>query len=102
MQIEAREEVWPLRNVFRISRGERSETQVVLVTVTDGQHIGRGEAVPIRRYNQTTASVLEQIQSIIAEKNLDRHRLQKVLPAGAARNALDCALWDLEAKQCGK
>src|SRR5437879_2126511 len=102
MQIEAREEVWPLRNVFRISRGERSETQVVLVTVSDGQHTGRGEAVPIKRYNQNTASVLTQIESIKSERNSDRHTLQKVLPAGAARNALDCALWDLDAKRSGK
>jgi L-alanine-DL-glutamate epimerase-like enolase superfamily enzyme len=100
--IEAKEETWPLKNVFRISRGERSEAQVVVVTVSDGQHTGRGEADPIKRYNQTTASVLEQIQSIMAEDNLDRHRLQRILPAGAARNALDCALWDLEAKKCGK
>jgi L-Ala-D/L-Glu epimerase len=102
MQIEAREEVWPLKNVFRISRGERTETQVVLVTVTDGRHIGRGEAVPIRRYNQTTASVLEQIESIKREQHFDRQKLQTLLPPGSARNALDCALWDLEAKKSGK
>jgi L-alanine-DL-glutamate epimerase-like enolase superfamily enzyme len=100
--IEAKEETWPLKNVFRISRGERSEAQVVVVTVSDDQHTGRGEADPIKRYNQTTASVLEQIKSIMAEDNLDRHRLQRILPAGATRNALDCALWDLEAKKCGK
>lgn len=102
MQIEAQEEVWPLKNVFRISRGERTETQVVVVTIKDGQHIGRGEAVPIRRYNQTTASALEQIEQIKREKNLDRQALQTLLPPGAARNALDCALWDLEAKKSGK
>jgi len=102
VQVEAREEVWPLRNVFRISRGSRSEARVVVVTVTDGRYTGRGEAVPIKRYNQTTASVLAQIESIKAEKSLDRHNLQKRLPAGAARNALDCALWDLEAKISGK
>jgi L-Ala-D/L-Glu epimerase len=102
MQIEAREEVWPLKNVFRISRGERTETQVVAVTITDGQHTGRGEAVPIKRYQQTTASVLEQIESIKREKHLDRQILQTLLPPGAARNALDCALWDLEAKKVGK
>ena len=102
MTIDAHEETWPLKNVFRISRGERSETQVVVVTVTDGQHTGRGEAVPIKRYNQSTATVSAQIESIKTEKNLDRHRLHKLLPAGAARNALDCALWDLEAKKSGK
>src|SRR5213080_329379 len=98
MQIEAKEEIWPLKQVFRISRGSRTEARVVVVTVTDGQHTGRGEGVPIARYNQSVASVLEQIESIKREKSLDRHRIQQLLPAGAARNALDCALWDLEAK----
>jgi L-Ala-D/L-Glu epimerase len=102
MQIETREEVWPLKQVFRISRGSRTEAQVVVVTVTDGQHIGRGEAVPIKRYNQTTVSVLAQIESLKSEERLNRSNLQKLLPAGAARNALDCALWDLEAKISGK
>src|SRR5438270_14070778 len=102
MQIEAKEETWPLKNVFRISRGSRTEARVVVVTLGDGKLAGRGECVPIRRYNQSTASVLAQIESIKAEKNLDRHRLQSLLPAGAARNALDCALWDLEAKISGK
>jgi L-alanine-DL-glutamate epimerase-like enolase superfamily enzyme len=100
--IEAREEIWPLREVFRISRGSRTEARVVVVTASDGEHIGRGECVPIARYNQSTESVLAQIESIKSEKNLDRHLLQKLLPAGAARNALDCALWDLEAKISGK
>lgn len=100
--IEAKEEVWPLKEVFRISRGSRTEAQVVVVTVTDGQYTGRGEGVPIKRYGQTAESVLAQIESIKAEKNLDRERLQQLLPAGAARNALDCALWDLEAKLSGK
>jgi L-alanine-DL-glutamate epimerase-like enolase superfamily enzyme len=100
--IEAKEEVWPLKELFRISRGSRTEAQVVVVTVSDGQHTGRGEGVPIRRYNQAIASVLAQIAAIKSEENLDRERLQELLPAGAARNALDCALWDLEAKISGK
>jgi L-alanine-DL-glutamate epimerase-like enolase superfamily enzyme len=102
MQIEVHEEVWPLRQVFRISRGSRSEAQVVVVTASDGEHDGRGEGVPSARYNQTCASVIAQIQSIKGERNLDRQSLQKLLPPGAARNALDCALWDLEAKCSGK
>jgi L-Ala-D/L-Glu epimerase len=100
--IEAREEVWPLKQPFRISRGSRTEARVVVVTVTDGQRSGRGEAVPIKRYSQSVASVLAQIESIKGERNLNRHRLQELLLAGAARNALDCALWDLEAKISGK
>ena len=102
LTIEAREEVWPLREPFRISRGSRTEAQVVVVTVGDDEHVGRGEGVPIKRYGQSAESVLAQIESIKAEKNLDRQRLQQLLPAGAARNALDCALWDLEAKTSGK
>ena len=102
MLIEAREEVWPLKQVFRISRGSRTEARVVVVTVTDGQHTGRGEAVPIKRYNQSVASVLAQIESIKTEKDLDRHQIKELLPAGAARNALDCAFLDLKAKISGK
>jgi L-alanine-DL-glutamate epimerase-like enolase superfamily enzyme len=102
MEIEAREEVWPLKELFRISRGSRTETHVVVVTVTHGERVGCGECVPIKRYNQTAESVIAQIESIKHEKNLDRRSLEKLLPAGAARNALDCALWDLEAKRSGK
>jgi L-alanine-DL-glutamate epimerase-like enolase superfamily enzyme len=102
MQIDAREEVWPLKEPFRISRGSRTEAQVVVVTVSDGEHTGRGECVPIKRYSQSTESVIAQIESIKRERNLDRDKLQRLLPPGAARNALDCALWDLEAKIAGK
>jgi L-alanine-DL-glutamate epimerase-like enolase superfamily enzyme len=100
--VDAQEQSWPLEKPFRISRGSRTEAQVVVVTVTDGQHTGRGEGVPIARYNQTPTSVLAQIEAIKSEKNLDRHRIQELLPAGAARNALDCASWDIEAKTSGK
>ena len=102
LSIDAREEVWPLKEPFRISRGSRTEAQVVVVTVSDGEHIGRGECVPLARYNQSIASVLAQIESINGTKNLSRQGLQELTPAGAARNALDCALWDLEAKAFGK
>ena len=102
MQIVAEEETWSLKQPFRISRGSRTEARIVVVTMSDGEHIGRGEGVPLARYNQNTASVLAQIESISCEKHLDRQRLQELLPAGAARNALDCALWDLEAKTSGK
>lgn len=101
--IEAHEQSWPLDKPFRISRGARTEARVVVVKVTDGRHIGRGEAAPIRRYNQSPDSVLAQIESIKkSAHHLDRQLLQKLLPAGAARNALDCALWDVEAKILGK
>ncbi len=100
--IEAREEIWPLKQPFRISRGSRSEARVVVVRVSDGQHTGRGEAVPIARYDQSCASVLAQIESMKGLPSLDRQQIQKLLVPGAARNALDCALWDLEAKVSGK
>jgi L-alanine-DL-glutamate epimerase-like enolase superfamily enzyme len=74
----------------------------VVLTVSDGEHIGRGECVPVARYNQGTDSVLAQIESIQGDKNLSRQSLQDLLPAGAARNALDSALWDLEAKISSK
>jgi L-Ala-D/L-Glu epimerase len=102
LRIDAREEVWPLKEVFRISRGSRTEARLVVVTVSDGQYTGRGEGVPIRRYNQTCASVIAQIESIQSVRDLDRDKLQQLLPPGAARNALDCALWDHEAKNAGK
>src|SRR4029450_8230273 len=96
------EEVWPLKEVFRVRRGSPPEAQVVVVTVNDGKNIGRGEGVPIARYNQSVDSVLAQIESIKSVRDLDRQKLQHLLPPGAARNALDCALWDLEAKRSGK
>ncbi len=102
MKIKAREEIWPLKQPFRIARGTRNEARVVVVTVSDGQHTGRGEAVPLARYGQSAASVLAQIESLKSTPRLDRQQIQKLLPAGAARNALDCALWDLEAKVSGK
>src|SRR5438034_8287621 len=102
MRIDAHEQSWPLDKPFRIARGSRTEARVVVVTVTSGQYTGRGEAVPIARYGQTVESVLAQIESMKREKSLDRQKMQRLLPAGAARNALDCALWDLEAKISGK
>jgi L-alanine-DL-glutamate epimerase-like enolase superfamily enzyme len=102
LKIEAREEVFPLNHPFRISRGSRTEACVVIVSMSDGQHIGRGEGVPIARYHQSADSVMAQINSTSSIADLDRGKLADLFPAGAARNALDCALWDLEAKRSGK
>ena len=102
LTIEAREETWPLKEVFRIARGACTEARVVVVTVSNAEHTGRGECVPIARYNQNTASVLMQIESIKSVRELNRDKLQQLLQPGAARNALDCALWDLQAKIFGK
>jgi L-Ala-D/L-Glu epimerase len=102
LKIEAKEEIWLLNHPFRISRGSRTEACVVTVSMNDGQYTGRGEGVPIARYNQSAASVLAEIESIHGAGDLDRDKLQQLLAAGAARNAMDCALWDLEAKRSGK
>jgi L-alanine-DL-glutamate epimerase-like enolase superfamily enzyme len=102
LKIEANKEIFPLNHPFRISRGSRTEACVITVSVSDGQYTGRGEGVPIARYDQSTDSVFAQIESIQIIDDLDRDKLQQLLPASAARNAVDCALWDLEAKRSGK
>jgi L-alanine-DL-glutamate epimerase-like enolase superfamily enzyme len=89
-------EAFPLAEAFVISRGSRTEAQVLTVTVSDGTHAGRGECVPYPRYGETLDSVERQIGSL----PLDRRALQEA-PPGAARNAVDCALWDLAAKRAG-
>ncbi|MBS7704205.1 N-acetyl-D-Glu racemase DgcA [Chelatococcus asaccharovorans] len=88
---------------FVISRGARTEAVVVTATITDGDHRGRGECVPYARYGESVEGVVATIESqrVAIAGGLDRTGLQEVLPAGAARNALDCALWDLEAKITG-
>lgn len=92
-------EVWPLADAFVISRGAKTEAHVVVATVTDGNATGRGECVPYARYGETNESVVAALHGVgdIGE----RSALQFALPAGAARNALDCALWDLAAKARG-
>ena len=97
-------ELWPLAQAFVISRGSKTAAEVVVAGITDGVHRGRGEAVPYGRYGETPESVLRQIDSIADRiaAGLDRQDLQTLLPAGAARNAVDCALWDLAAKQSGR
>jgi len=94
-------ESWPVAGAFTISRGSRTEATVVVATISDGKHSGRGECVPYPRYEETVDSVVEQIRGVDLE-TIDREALRSSLPAGAARNALDCALWDLGAKQTGK
>src|SRR4030081_2675006 len=104
LELRVAEQGWPLDKPFRIARGISTEARVVVVTVSDGQHTGRGEAVPISRYNQNAASAISQLAKIDIKRAEGRYRqqIQNLMPAGAARNALDCALWDLEAKISGK
>jgi len=97
-------ERWPLAAAFVIARGAKSEAEVVVAEIAEGPHRGRGEAVPYGRYSESPESVLAQIEGVrpAIEAGMGRRELQGFLPAGAARNALDCALWDLEAKQAGR
>ena len=105
IRLEVRPEVWPLAGEFRISRDAKTETRVVVVELVDrDNHIhGRGECVPYPRYGESVASVLEQIAAIgdAVQDGLDREGLAVAMAPGAARNAVDCALWDLEAKRAG-
>lgn len=100
MRLDARVERWPLREAFTIARGAKREAVVVSVRVSDGTHVGRGEAVPYARYGEDPDGVLAQVRALAGDE-LDRATLRERLPPGAARNALDLALWDLEAEQAG-
>ncbi len=94
----------PLANVFAISRGAKTHAETVRVSLQRGDVVGRGECVPYPRYGETPAGVIDTINTFWAEHggNIDREALQILMPAGAARCAIDCALWDMEAKETGK
>ena len=94
----------PLKAAFAISRGSKTTAETVVVELTDGAHIGRGECVPYARYKESRVSVVAQLTGIQkdVENGLSRQDLQRRLPAGAARCVVDCAMWDLEAKKAKK
>jgi len=97
-------ERWPISGSFTISRGAKQDAVVVVAAISDGVHAGQGECVPYGRYGESveeTVSAIEACAPRIAS-GLTRAKLASLLPAGAARNALDCALWDLEAKRSGR
>ncbi|NUS20477.1 MAG: dipeptide epimerase [Mesorhizobium sp.] len=96
-------ERFPIAGTFTISRGSKTEAEVITVTITDGGRSGRGECVPYRRYGETMEGVRAAIEAMRDPivTGLDRTALRAAMPAGAARNAIDCALWDLEAKLTG-
>ena len=100
MRIEVTPDVFKLAEVFTISRGSRTEAKVLTVRISEGGVTGWGECVPYARYGETLESVTAQIDGL--RGNVTREGLYDLLPAGAARNAVDCALWDLRAKQTGK
>jgi L-Ala-D/L-Glu epimerase len=104
MKLEVSLERWPYRTPFRISRGVEAALDVLLVTLHDERgHAGRGEAAGVDYAGETMQSMQAQLETLTPalESGLSRAELQPLLPAGGARNALDCALWDLEAKATG-
>ncbi|CAG9001489.1 MAG: L-Ala-D/L-Glu epimerase [Candidatus Celerinatantimonas neptuna] len=104
MQLQIYQQSWPIDGVFAISRGSRTEAKVILVELSEGGFTGRGECVPYARYNETLDSVTTQINNLTSalDNELTRDELANLLQPGAARNALDCALWDLECKRRGQ
>ena len=100
MKITVTPESFKLAQVFTISRGSRTEAKVLTVRLQDGENHSWGECVPYARYDETLESVTAEINGL--PDRFDRAELYELLPAGAARNAVDCALWDLEAKRAGK
>jgi L-alanine-DL-glutamate epimerase-like enolase superfamily enzyme len=102
--VDIRSERFPLARAFTISRGSKTEAEVVVCRIREGANAGRGECVPYARYGETVASVRSAIEGI-SDKiagGIDCQSLLRAMPAGAARNAVDCALWDLEAKLSGR
>ncbi len=104
LSLTVRSERWPIAGSFTIARGAKTEAEVVVAAVSEGTHSGRGECVPYARYGETLAGVATAIEAMrgALAQGLTREALQRAMPAGAARNALDCALWDFSAKASGQ
>lgn len=104
MELSVRIERWPLAGAFTISRGSKTEALVVVAELSDGTHRGRGESVPYRRYGETADGIVAAIEAMrpTLRHGLDRAALQHAMRPGAARNALDCAYWDVNAKAAGR
>ena len=103
LSLAVRIERWPIAGRFTIARGAKTEAAVVVAEISGGRIIGRGECVPYTRYGETTEGVATAIEAMSGAfaGGLNRAGLQAAMPAGAARNALDCAFWDYEAKTGG-
>ncbi|WP_029058897.1 N-acetyl-D-Glu racemase DgcA [Stappia stellulata] len=101
--LDVQTDSWPIAGGFTIARGSRTHAHVVTVTLAEGPNVGRGECVPYARYGESVEGVMADIARMgpEIERGLTREGLQQAMPAGAARNALDCAFWDLEAKRSG-
>lgn len=106
LRISAAIERWPVAGQFIISRGAKTHVDVLVAAASDGTHVGLGEGTAIYYHGESAESCLAQIEELIdtlepMKVHEARHAIQSLLPAGAARNALDCALWDLEARSAG-
>jgi len=103
MKVNLLHESWLIEGSFTISRGSRTHANVVVVELQQGGHTGRGECVPYARYDESIESVIAELAALKDKiaAGLTREEMQTLLPAGAARNALDCAYWDLACKQSG-
>jgi L-Ala-D/L-Glu epimerase / N-acetyl-D-glutamate racemase len=103
-QLTIAHESWPVTGHFTIARGSRTVAEVVVVSLSEAGAVGRGECVPYPRYNETVAGVMAELEAARAhlELGIARQDVPRLLSLHAARNALDCALWDLEAKRSGK
>jgi L-alanine-DL-glutamate epimerase-like enolase superfamily enzyme len=103
VKLTAWDERWPIAGAFTIARGAKTEAHVIVAQMEHAGCVGRGEAVPYPRYGETVEAALAELADLAAavEAGLDREALQSRLPAGATRNALDCAFWDLQAKLTG-
>ncbi len=101
IQLDARHESWPLRSSFSISRGSKTSVDVIVVELGESGIRGHGEAVPYPRYDQTIEQTIDSIHEVAQDirNGISRNELIEILPANAARNALDCAMWDFEAKR---
>jgi L-alanine-DL-glutamate epimerase-like enolase superfamily enzyme len=104
MELSVRIERWPLAGAFTISRGTKTEAVVVVAELSDGTRRGRGESVPYARYGETPDGIVAAIEAMrpALRRGLTRADLQSAMPAGAARNALDCAYWDVNAKAAAR
>jgi L-alanine-DL-glutamate epimerase-like enolase superfamily enzyme len=101
MKLHAQIQRWPVAGAFTISRGAKTHVDVVVAEIVDGEHVGRGEGTAIYYHGESAESVLAQVlaEGQAIEDGLTREQLLIRMPRGAARNAIDCALWDLEAKK---
>ncbi len=100
IEISVSHDSFKLEKVFTIARGSKTQADVITVKLKRGDHVGQGECLPYARYGESMDSVEAEIKSL--PDTFDRETIQDLLPAGAARNAVDCALWDLEAKEADK